>query len=114
MPQNDGFSNLAKYVFDIAPNEPMTASDRAGLPTVGMTTTNGVNYLTMTYRQNPTMSGVTVQVQTSPDLQMWTPVTPDFTQMVGIDPSTGDPMMEVGVHANGATRLFINLQVTLP
>ncbi len=44
----------------------MSASDRAALPAVGTTTIGGTDYLTMTYRQNYAITGITVSVQTSP------------------------------------------------
>jgi hypothetical protein len=54
-------------------------------------------------------------VQTSPDLKSWTTVDPpDFSQQVGTDPNTGDPIMQVGVQANGANKQFIRLNVTSP
>jgi len=89
-----------------------------GLPTLGMTTVSGTQYLTLTYRQNPLMTGITVNMQTSPDLQTWTTLKPsdvprDFlSEQVGTDSTTGDPIMEVGVTANGLTKQFIRLNVT--
>jgi hypothetical protein len=112
-PRNDGIPNLLKYLFDINPSSPMTVSERAGLQTVDMTTTGGMNYLTLTYRQYVALTGVTINVQTSPDLQTWTTVSPpDLSQQVGT--ASGDPIMEVGVKLTGATKQFIRLNVTSP
>lgn len=112
MPQNDGMANLLKYLFDINPAVPMTASDRAALPQGGMSTIGGTSYLTLTYRQNALAPDLTVQVQTSSDLQTWQTVTPDFTTTLGSDPATGDPIIQVAVKASGATQEFIRLNVT--
>ncbi|HUC85103.1 MAG TPA: putative Ig domain-containing protein, partial [Candidatus Acidoferrales bacterium] len=115
-PQSDGVSNLLKYLFDINPSEPMTADDYAALPISGLdtTTTPGITYLTLTYRQNQPITGVTVNIQTSPDMENWTTVTPDITQNVGTDPVTGDPMVEVEVNTADANAEFIRLNVTMP
>jgi len=112
-PQHDGIPNLLKFLFDIDPAVPMSTTDKAALPQVALTTVANVSYLTLTYRQSPTASGITVNVQTSPDLQTWTTVTPGLSQIVGIDSPTGDPIMQVGVKAVGA-KLFIRLNVTMP
>jgi hypothetical protein len=53
-------------------------------------------------------------VQTSPDLKTWSTVVPDSDQQSGVDPTTGDPMMEIKVNLNGAAREFIRLNVTGP
>ena len=112
----DGVPNLLKYLYDIDPTVPISAADRAALPSVGIdTTTNpGTKYFTLTYRQYASESGITVNVQTSPDLQTWTTVTPDLSQQIGTDPNTGDSIMEVGVKASGEANQFIRLDVTQP
>jgi hypothetical protein len=94
----------------------MSASDRAALPTVGVDTTTkpGTEYLTLTYRKNAFLTGITINVQTSSNLQTWTTVSPpDLSQQVGTDSNTHDPIMEVGVKTTG-TRQFIRLNVTSP
>jgi hypothetical protein len=115
-PENDGVPNLFKYLYDINPTEPMSAADRAALPALGTdtTTTPGTTYLTLTYRQYSLITGVTINLQSSPDLQTWTTVTPAISQQMGIDPVTKDPIMEVGVNSNGVSRQFIRLNVTSP
>ncbi len=113
-PQHDGVSNLLKYLFDINPSVAMSATDRVALPAVGMISKSGTPYLTLTYRQNPLQTGITIRVQTSTDLQTWQTVTPDFTQNLGADPATGDPMIQVQVNATGASKEFIRLDVSLP
>ena len=86
-PENDGVTNLTKYFFDVNPAEVMTPADIAALPAVGTTTNNGLLYLTLTYRENPLASGVSLQVQTSPDLQTWQPVTPTLPRRWAPTPS---------------------------
>jgi hypothetical protein len=114
-PENDGMANLLKFLFNIDPARPMLGSDRTALPTVGTTTTGGTEYLTLTYRQYASASGITVNVQTSSDLKTWTTVNPpSFSQQIGTDSTTGDPIMEVGVLANGTNKQFIRLNVTMP
>ena len=115
-PENDGVPNLLKYLYDINPAVPMTPADYAALPAsdVDTTTTPGTTYLTLTYRRYTLVTGITVNVQTSSDLQTWTTVTPNISQKIETDPNTGDPIMEVEVNTEGAPREFIRLYVTSP
>jgi hypothetical protein len=116
-PQNDGVPNVLKYLFGINPTTSMSATDRAALPVVGLdtTTTPGTEYLTLTYRQSPLATGLTINVQTSSALQSWTTVNPpNLSRQVGTDSATGDPIMEVGVIVNSPTEQFIRLNVTTP
>ncbi len=113
VPQGDGVPNLLKYVFNIDPARPMTAADRAALPAAGLASSNGTRYLTLTYRRYALLTGVTVTVQTSPDLVTWTTATNPTVLASGSDPATGDPIMEVGVPLTGS-RGFIRLNVTQP
>jgi len=114
--ENDGVANLLKYTFDIDPSVPLSSLDRAALPTLGTdsTTTPGTDYLTLTYRRYALATGISVNVQTSPDLKTWTTVTPNITQQVGTDPTTGDPIIEDEVNTNGVTTEFVRLNVTQP
>ena len=112
-PQNDGVSNLLKYLFDINPSTVMSATDTAAMPVSGTATQNGSLYLTLTFRENPNTSGITVNVQTSPDLQNWTTLTNPTIIQTGTDPTTGDPIMQVQVPTTGSTQ-FIRLNVTSP
>ena len=114
-PENDGVPNLLKYLFDINPSSPMTASDHAALPTVEIDTTTNPQtpYLALVYRQYASETGIEVNLQTSTDLKTWTTVTPSISQQVGTDITTGDPIMEIGVIATGSKQ-FIRLDVTMP
>jgi hypothetical protein len=115
-PENDGVPNLLKYLYDINPTTTMSATDRAALPVLGIepTATPDTSYLTVTYRQNALATGITVNLQASTDLQTWTTVTPDVDQQTGVDPSTGDPIVEMGVSVlNAVPKKFIRLQTAV-
>jgi len=64
--QHDAVPNLLKYLYDINPTQPMSASDRSALPVAGIDTTStpGTSYLMLTYRENNGMFGIGVTVQT--------------------------------------------------
>jgi len=111
-PQNDGIPNAVKYLCDVNPALPMTKASYAALPVAGTATVSGTSYLTLTYRQNPNIPGLTLSVQTCTDLKSWTAVTPSSIQPIGTDPATGDPIIEIKVQ-NGGGELFGRLQVTV-
>ncbi len=92
----------------------MSATDRSALPILDTTTIGGTQYLTLTYREYALASGVTVNFQTSPDLQTWTTVSsPVLFQQIGTDLITGDPIMQVGVQETGTIQ-FMRMQATSP
>ncbi len=113
-PQKDDTSNLIKYLSDIDPSRPMTATDRAALPTVtAATDTSGSSSFVMNYRQNPQAAGLTVNVQTSTDLQTWTTVTPSAIGPVSTDPVTGHPIMQLQMPMQaGVPKQFMRLNVS--
>jgi uncharacterized repeat protein (TIGR03803 family) len=113
-PQNDRTANLLKYAFDIDPNEVMSAADLAALPTPGSTTISGQLYLTLTFRKNVSASDLTYYVQTSPDLLTWQTVTPQFTNTLRYDPTSGYPIIQVGVNVTASPYYFIRLQIASP
>lgn len=117
-PENDGVPNLLKYFYDIDPTAPMSATDRAALPTLGSDaiTNPGTEYLTLAYRENQFMTGITVTAQTSTDLKTWYTDTNPSDQPLPTgtyDNNTGDPYMQVQVPVTG-TMQFIRLNVTQP
>ncbi len=114
-PQGDGVPNLLKYVFNINPSAPMSARDRAGLPTVGSISSGGNTVLTLTYRQYALQTGTAVTVQTSTDLQAGNWSTPGNLTLsqVGTDAITGDPIMQAQVPVT-SPKQFIRLNVTQP
>jgi RHS repeat-associated protein len=112
-PENDGVPNLLKYLYDINPSRPMTAADRVGLPTLGMTTIGGVNYLTLTYDEYASATEVTVTVLSSTDLNTWTTPANASISEIGTTPG-GDFIMQAQVPVTGTCKQFIRLQVTSP
>jgi hypothetical protein len=115
-PWSDGVSNSVKFLCNINPAAPITAAARAALPAAGMTSISGTSYLTLTYRQNQMEGGLTLNVQTSPDLHTWQTVAPGSILITGTDPVTGDPLLQYQVPVNppGASKEFIRLNVTGP
>ena len=110
-PNNDGVSNILKSLFDINPTANMSTTDRAALPHLGKVTTSGTTYLTLTYRENPRLTVTTVNVETSPDLKVWTIVANPTVTQVGTDSATGDPIIQTRVPFAGSTE-FMRLVVT--
>jgi hypothetical protein len=116
-PMNDGVPNLMKYFSDIQPDAPMTLTDREKLPFMDMVEYEGSDYLALTYREYQFATGVTPVVETSTDLQTWTPVeltSNYFETMTPADDGSGDMMMEVGVKAPTSGRQFLRLILTSP
>jgi hypothetical protein len=112
--EGDGVPILLKYFCGINPTVPMSASVRSNLPTQGVnTTTNpGTIYLTLTYNQSATVTGVSSHVQISSDLKTWKTVTPDLTlQSVS---GNGDLTIVDGIKVTGAGNQFMRLVVTQP
>jgi hypothetical protein len=111
-----GIPNGLKFFFNLNPTGGLTASDSSALPRADVEMSGGIQYLTLTYRQNPQASAVGVQLQVSPDMtpNSWLPVTPDFTVALTPDPITGDPRTKVMVNTRGEGKKFIRLQVTGP
>ena len=119
--QHDNVPNLLKYLYNIDPAQPMTAADRAALPVFAVGS-NGD--LTLTYRQYSLETGITMNVQTSPDLQNWTTVSKVTTPTAGsytltptgtLDANTNDPYMKIDLKpASASPRQFIRLNVTMP
>ncbi|MGH8018951.1 MAG: carboxypeptidase regulatory-like domain-containing protein [Opitutaceae bacterium] len=66
-PDGDGVSNLLEYAFAL---DPLTPS-REGLPRPSMITVAGVEYLSITFNQNPDAIDVIYTPQASSDLQAW-------------------------------------------
>ena len=112
-PQSDGVPNLLKYLFDIDPARPMTPLDRGALPVAGTAVADGTRYLTLTYRQSVLATSISPQVQTSSDLVNWAAVSSANITQSGVDPNTGDPIMQARVAAGGL-RQFLRLQAMQP
>jgi hypothetical protein len=100
----------------------MTAQDMKALPVFGTTTSSGTTYLTLTYGQYAHTTGITVYVETSPDLINWSPLQlttnqpndNEYTEApTGVTDPNGDPYMKIEVPMSGS-REFIRLKVTSP
>lgn len=113
IPQKDGVSNLLKYFCDVDPSGPMSATDRAALPTVGSVTDETGTYLTLTFRVNHSMGEIMFSTQVSSDLANWQNVTPDRIRNLPPDLQAGDNVIEEDIKVTNATKEFIRLQVTL-
>ena len=121
MPLKDGVPNLLKYLYNINPTVPMSASDRAALPATNLVTVGNTPYLTITYRHSSLATDATVNVQASSDLQTWMPLTlvanpptnPSTYSVQQEGTSGSDPILQIEVPYNGTNR-FIRLNVTLP
>ena len=111
-----GFTNLLAYFADLNPTRPLNLADFAALPVSGRETVSGVQYLTLTYRQNARALnlGVNVQVSTTLLSNDWQTVTPDVLLSLAPDASTGDPRFEAKVNVTGKPKEFIRLQLTEP
>lgn len=112
--EGDGVPILLKYLCGINPILPMTDSERATLPTQGVNTTAdpGTIYLTLTYTQAASVTGVSTHVQTSPDLKNWTTVTPDLSEETIL--ANGNLSILDGIKLTDAGNQFMRLVVTQP
>lgn len=115
-PQMDGVPNLLKYAFDINPSEPMSAVDRAALPAVGRQSINNLTYLTLTYRESSSATGITVNLQKSSTLQSgsWITVAPDILFESAPNLISGDIIVTDMVNVTGQSPEFLRLDVTSP
>lgn len=111
-----GIPNGLKFLFDLNPAAPMSASDSSALPQAGIELSGAIQYLTLTYRQNPQAISLGVNVQVSPDLtpNSWQTIAPDITENLTPDAVTGDPRVRLKVNVTGQQRKFIRLQVVGP
>ncbi len=110
-PHQDGVPNLLKFVCDISPDGAITATDREALPVLGTATVGTTDYLTLTFREIGDLSGVSVVGQVSSDMQTWQTV---FPEMIGIDPSTDDPILRVRVPLVPGLKQFLRLDIAQP
>lgn len=113
-PKNDGVPNVMKYLCHIDPSAVLGDADKGALPVMNVIEKDAKEYLTLQHRKNPAASDLNVEVQVSTDLKNWQTVTPDNMQTVGIDPQTGDPIIQYQVDTLGAEQKFIRLNVTAP
>lgn len=116
IPFNDGIPNLLKYLFNINPLFPISATDRNALPAAGTEIVGGARQLTWTFRTNAAAADVRFELQAITNFQVgtWQPLTPDGIQILSREPVTGDQTIRIKVNASDATRKFLRLKVNLP
>ena len=113
---SDHVPNLMKYFFDIDPSGPMSARDHEAMPKLGSVTQGGDIYLTLTFREFVGATGVTATLQSSSDMHTWSNV-PDvdlWSQQIGTDSVTGDPIMQMGARMAPSGSQFLRLNVSMP
>jgi sugar lactone lactonase YvrE len=107
-PAGDGIANLLKYALNLDPWSPSFA----GLPTPGITTVSGTDYLSLTYTPAPLVDDITFLVEVSGDLNTWNSG-PGFTLPVDTEnPST--VTVQDATPMSSAPRRFIRLKITNP
>ena len=110
---HNGIPNILEYLLHLNPAV-TNADDFAELPTPVREVSNGVEYLTLTYRRNSLASDLDVQVEVSSTLvsESWRVIVPDVVESLPTDVVTGDPRFKVKVNVNGRDKQFIRLKVT--
>lgn len=81
----DGIRNLLEYALGSDP----AATDSDRLPSLALFEQEGVKYLLLEYRRSTAATGVTVAVETSPDLTNWTTRTDGVDAEIEFVPSIG-------------------------
>jgi alpha-glucosidase (family GH31 glycosyl hydrolase) len=121
-PDHDNIPNLFEYAFGLNPLTPGSN----GVPTAGIVTDGGTNYLAVTFQRATNATDVTCTVMVAPDLIQWqagssysgsnaVPVTPYTTQLSRF-PSNGLEIITVrdNIPIRDAPQRFIRLRVTNP
>ena len=74
-----------------------------------------VDYVTLTYRQYAMGPGLGIAIESSTDFKNSTTVAAaDLSQQIGIDPTAGGLIMEIGARMNSFDGQFLRLEVTAP
>ena len=107
-PDADGISNLLEYAFGF---DPKTANTSQGYSTSTQNVT-GVNYLTLTYRTQPTATDLTYTPMSGPDLQTWNGVPVQVGTPVSNGDGTQSTTFRDSVPESSGPRRFMRLQVT--
>ncbi len=115
-PDGDGIANIFEFAFGL---NPTTLTSREFLPAPGIVSTNGSNFLTITFRElnAKAQAGLTYDVQESPSLDPpWTSLAP--ANQIGSPIDNGDETSTVTFRANSAiapdTRSFLRVKITSP
>ena len=97
-PDGDGTPNLLEYALNLHPRQPSPV----GLPTLG----GDASTLSLTYRKDPSKPDIGWQVEASPDLSTWNPVS---DSLIGSDGAI--EIRRASVPVEGPSR-FLRLKVT--
>ena len=109
-PDHDGIPNLLEYAFNLNPK----AADRSGLPVLGTTTVSGSQYLTLSYTQQTLTGDLTYAIQSSPDMAVWSAVTPVPVSAVDNGNGTQTVVVRDPVALDSSTHRFLRVQVSAP
>lgn len=111
-PANDGLPNLIKYALGLSPS----ITGNGGRLSYGKINVTGTDYLTFTYtRPEPMPSGITYNVESSPDL---TPLSWTILGLTEISNTNNGSTRTITIRDNtpmtGNNRRFMHLKVTQP
>jgi endonuclease/exonuclease/phosphatase family metal-dependent hydrolase len=112
-PDGDGIPNLLEYALNLNPEQ----ASVQGLPTIGQTTINGQQYLTLTYTEVIAATDITYVPQVSGDLATWNSGS-SYTALVSLT-NNGDGVTETAVTQDltpisSAAPRFMRLEITKP
>jgi hypothetical protein len=108
-PAHDGVPNLLKYALGLSP---MVSASPSSLPVVSTLSSNGTNYLTLSFTQLQILADITYTVQVSNDLQTWNSG-PAYA--IRVDNGTTSHAVYQDLTPMGSTpRQFMRLMITRP
>lgn len=96
-PDGDGIVNIQEYLHDTDPKN-SKSGDWTVFPRIGREPETGsATHLTLTYRRSGRLSSLNIQHKMSVDLAsgVWNSVSPESTENLGADPTTGDPIVRL-------------------
>jgi hypothetical protein len=112
----DGLTNLHEWFFNLNPNVPLTAAERAALPVIGYEPATGtIQYLTLTFRRNfrAAITSIEYQAGASPDAASWSPIVPNIIERISYDAVTGDPILRAKFAVAPADiKMFLRIKLT--
>lgn len=112
-PDGDGIANLMEFALNLDPRQTKTL----GLPMVGQIAIQGSSYLTLTYTQLKTATGITYLPQVSGDLGTWnggTGYTVAVSTTANADGQTQTVVVRDAVPLSAANKRFARLLVSRP
>ncbi len=103
----DGLSNLLEYAFGF---NPVTVNPPGSGFTTSAVTSGATITFTVTFRRDPRASDLTYELQTSPDLTTWTPI----TRSVGGAPPTGSAFVAEAFVPGESPIMIVTARESLP